>query len=387
MPALPSRITGGTPALKRIVILGMLMLCTVFSSAQAETGTYGKTRTTVRVRASASTSAAILDNITPDACVYMLDTLQSGSYTFAEVKYRAYSGAIASGWVCVKAGSTIYIDPLTASQAKASFSVSGGSLPAARVGTFKTIGTAASASSSSSSSSSSSGSDAVKQLQTQLKKLGYYSGSITGNIGPKTEAAIKAFQKAKGLTVTGTADAATLAAVSSAVSGSSSSSSSSSSSGTVYNVEWFANKTGFYNKIGLAAGGQARLTDLTTGKSLNIYILSTGNHADVEPLTASDTATLCAIFGVSSPEDISYARRPMLVKVGSYEMVCSIYGVPHGAQKITTNDYPGQFCLHFLGSRTHGSDSVDADHQAAISKAASIMKNKGYTVVTAAPSL
>ena len=363
-------------------MLSMLMLCALFQTALAENGTYGKTRTTVRVRASASTSAAILDNITPDACVYMLDTAQTGSYTFAEVKYRAYSGSIASGWVCIKAGSSIYVDPLTASQARSIFSVSDGSLPTARVGTFKTIGTAPGGSSSSSPSSSAS--DAVRQLQTQLKKLGYYSASITGNIGPKTEAAIRAFQKAKGLTVTGTADSATLAAVSSAVSGSSS---SSSSAGTVYNVEWFANKTSFYNKAGLAAGGQARLTDLTTGKSLNISVLSTGNHADVEPLTAADTATLCAIYGVSSPTEISYVRRPMLLKVGSYQMVCSIYGVPHGVQRITTNDYPGQFCLHFLGSKTHGSNSVDADHQAAVSKAASIMKNKGYTIVTTAPSL
>ena len=34
----------------------------------------------------------------------------------------------------------------------------------------------------------------VSQLQTMLKDLGYYTGDITGHVGTKTEAAIKAFQ-------------------------------------------------------------------------------------------------------------------------------------------------------------------------------------------------
>ena len=43
----------------------------------------------------------------------------------------------------------------------------------------------------------------VKEIQKRLKELKYFSGSITGEFGEKTEAAVKAFQKRNGLTVDG----------------------------------------------------------------------------------------------------------------------------------------------------------------------------------------
>lgn len=51
----------------------------------------------------------------------------------------------------------------------------------------------------------------VKALQQRLKSLGLYNGAIGGNFGPGTEAAVKAFQKMKGLTVDGWAGPQTLA--------------------------------------------------------------------------------------------------------------------------------------------------------------------------------
>lgn len=101
------------------------------------------------------------------------------------------------------------------------------------------------ASSSDSSVSSSGGttlrydmrSDAVLKLQQDLSKLGYYSGTISGHFGSKTEAAVMSFQKANGLSADGVAGEKTLAAISSKLkggssSGSSNNSSSSSSSGS-----------------------------------------------------------------------------------------------------------------------------------------------------------
>ncbi len=52
--------------------------------------------------------------------------------------------------------------------------------------------------------------DAVKQLQTNLNKLGFNCGNADGIFGVKTEAAVKAFQKAYGLAVDGIAGPATL---------------------------------------------------------------------------------------------------------------------------------------------------------------------------------
>ncbi len=55
----------------------------------------------------------------------------------------------------------------------------------------------------------SSGSD-VKRLQNQLKALGYYTGSVDGDFGAGTEAAVKAFQARHGLTADGKAGKYTL---------------------------------------------------------------------------------------------------------------------------------------------------------------------------------
>lgn len=45
----------------------------------------------------------------------------------------------------------------------------------------------------------SSGSE-VRQIQEKLKRWGYYNGSVDGIYGSRTEAAVKKFQRANGLT-------------------------------------------------------------------------------------------------------------------------------------------------------------------------------------------
>ena len=55
------------------------------------------------------------------------------------------------------------------------------------------------------------GSEAVRSVQKRLKELGYYKGSADGDFGPATEAAVKEFQKANGLTDDGKVGEKTLA--------------------------------------------------------------------------------------------------------------------------------------------------------------------------------
>ena len=55
------------------------------------------------------------------------------------------------------------------------------------------------------------GSDAVRAVQKRLKELGFYKGSADGDFGPATEEAVKAFQKANGLTADGKVGEKTLA--------------------------------------------------------------------------------------------------------------------------------------------------------------------------------
>ena len=55
--------------------------------------------------------------------------------------------------------------------------------------------------------------DEVRQIQTKLKRWGYYNGSIDGIYGSKTLSAVKAFQRKNGLTVDGIAGQKTLSAM------------------------------------------------------------------------------------------------------------------------------------------------------------------------------
>ena len=69
--------------------------------------------------------------------------------------------------------------------------------------------------------------DEVIQIQTKLKRWGYYNGNIDGIYGSQTQEAVRYFQRKNGLTVDGIAGSKTLVAM-----GITSSSSSSSSSNT-----------------------------------------------------------------------------------------------------------------------------------------------------------
>jgi peptidoglycan hydrolase-like protein with peptidoglycan-binding domain len=53
----------------------------------------------------------------------------------------------------------------------------------------------------------------VAELQQMLQALGYYHGNIGGNFGPQTDAAVRAFQRDRGLTVDGWAGPQTMAAL------------------------------------------------------------------------------------------------------------------------------------------------------------------------------
>ena len=53
----------------------------------------------------------------------------------------------------------------------------------------------------------------VKQIQTKLKRWGYYNGSVDGIYGSQTLAAVKSFQRKNGLTVDGIAGPKTLKAM------------------------------------------------------------------------------------------------------------------------------------------------------------------------------
>ena len=106
----------------------------------------------------------------------------------------------------------------------------------------------------------------------------------------------------------------------------------------------------------------ATLYDINTGTSIRIKRMGGHNHADVEPATKKDAAKLHR-FGYS------WDARAGILKVDGKYIACAFNTKPHGDQTITDNGYEGQFCLHMLGSRTHGTGSINEDMQKAISRA------------------
>ncbi len=70
----------------------------------------------------------------------------------------------------------------------------------------------------------------VRTLQSKLKQWGYYSGSVDGVFGSRTQEAVKYFQRRNGLTADGVVGPATAAALGMTLSSSSSSSGASSGS-------------------------------------------------------------------------------------------------------------------------------------------------------------
>lgn len=70
----------------------------------------------------------------------------------------------------------------------------------------------------------------VTQVQTKLKRWGYYTGAVDGIFGKSTEAAVRAFQRKNGLTVDGIVGPRTAAALGISLSGGTSSNTNTGSS-------------------------------------------------------------------------------------------------------------------------------------------------------------
>ena len=135
-------------------------------------------------------------------------------------------------------------------------------------------------------------------------------------------------------------------------------------SGSVLMVDWF---TSDIQSI-FSPGTYAVITDVDSGISWNVIPRNSTNHADVEPLTLADTEAMrqaCA----DSNGNWTYVRHAVWVTIDGQRYAASIYTEPHGEGQIDDNGYSGHLCVHFVNSRTHGSDKVDPDHQKMILKA------------------
>ena len=203
----------------------------------------------------------------------------------------------------------------------------------------------------------------------ELINQGYYPGSVTNVYTSAVQAAVRAFQSAKGLTVDGIAGKQTQHALFGTVE-------PGADDYTDYNFQFYPAE-----KIDWYTGGIQQLW--AKGASYKIYDVRTGivwwarrwagySHADIEPVTAADTARLCQIYGVNNAQEIwdknLWQRRPCLITIGNRTFACSLFGMPHNpdGDTIPDNNMTGQICMHFTNSKGHESGKVDTYHQQAI---------------------
>ncbi|WP_449539301.1 hypothetical protein [Ferdinandcohnia sp. Marseille-Q9671] len=106
------------------------------------------------------------------------------------------------------------------------------------------------------------------------------------------------------------------------------------------------------------------IIDVETGLQFRVQRRAGSRHADVQPLTIEDTKIMKKIYSGKW----SWKRRAIIVKHNDQMIAASMHGMPHGAGALK-NGFPGHFCVHFLGSTTHGSKDPDLAHMLMLLKA------------------
>ena len=207
----------------------------------------------------------------------------------------------------------------------------------------------------------------VMNLVQELINQGYYKGTLTDTYTSDVQAAVKAFQTVKGLDVDGIAGSATQHALfGTRPIGAGNTSNLDFTIYPVEKIDWF---TGGIQDM-IPRGANFKIYDVKTGIVWWAHRWAGGSHADIESLTAADSARICQIYGVSSLAEIvtnnMWERRPCLVTIGTRTFACSLDGMQHGTDTIANNGMDGQVCLHFTNSKGHESGAVSTSHAEAI---------------------
>lgn len=269
-------------------------------------------------------------------------------------------------------------------------------------------------------------SEKIKKIQQSLIKMGLYKGKADGIYGKDTTAAVKQFQTLKQLKATGELDSVTEKAILSnreviiasrgninrqAINPPKNEAQPDQDSETVNEdlqddtgsepdnnsessevepgeyLDWWDFVRNYF-KIGTTA----QVIDYRTGKTFNIKRTYGVNHADSETLTKEDTAIMKELWGGKW----SWTRRSAIIVIDGRRIAASIAGMPHAGRdnapagatiknrsvgygtgsnldKIKGNNMDGHFDVHFLNSRTHGTNRIDRSHQNAVREAAGIL--------------
>lgn len=192
------------------------------------------------------------------------------------------------------------------------------------------------------------GSD-VTQLQTALSNL-KYTVTVNGTYDAATKEAVIAFQQRNMLGVDGVAGPSTLAKLysGSAVTGDTAVTTPAPNGGGDVPSVSELKLLHWYTDVKPVLRGKKSIYvyDPASGYSFTLHLYSLGRHADVEPMTAQDTANMMAAFGGKAywePVKFVYVKLPNGVWT-----VATMHNVAHGGQSIKDNNFNGQNCIHFL---------------------------------------
>ncbi len=193
--------------------------------------------------------------------------------------------------------------------------------------------------------------DLVKALQTKLRELGYYTGSIDGDYGSSTAAAVKEYQRRNGLTADGVAGEKTLAklygsaSTAAATARPTAAPTANTNAATVqatllkkgdkgnevramqarlvalgyltsadgiYGISTYNAVVAFQKKNGLTADGVAGAMTLNRLNSDNAISASStlliGNNTSVQQPATSNTSTSSSVFTAPSASQVQYAN-------------------------------------------------------------------------------
>jgi len=113
------------------------------------------------------------------------------------------------------------------------------------------------------------------------------------------------------------------------------------------------------------------IVDLESGLSFRVQRRAGSDHADVQPISREDSKVMKRIYGGKW----SWQRRAIVVSKDGTRIAASMNGMPHGGDGIPDNGFNGHFCVHFLGSSSHRSDTPDPAHQLMVHKASGSLRS------------
>lgn len=119
-------------------------------------------------------------------------------------------------------------------------------------------------------------------------------------------------------------------------------------------------------------GTKAVIRDVATGRTWNIKYFGGSNHADIEPLTTTDTNIMYKTFGYKWSW---INKRPVVVIFTQggikYQIAASLIGMPHGNDSlhIAGNGMAGHCCLYLYNAVGHSNPKIDPVAQSNVIKA------------------